>query len=416
MQLCASRLVTLATLAALLTAVPGCSSTSGNDGVSAADAFFPPPQVATIAKGASWRVERVALHGGKQDGVELIRINNGALVITVIPTRGMGILDVRDARTNERLLGWDSPVKEVVHPKYVDLESRGGLGWLEGFNEWMVRCGLANAGHPGKDVFTNNTGDKAEMDLTLHGKAGNIPASEVRVIIDPAPSNRIRVQGVVNERMFYGPKLKLVAEVSTEPGAGALRISDTITNEGAFDEEFQIIYHANFGVPLLEKGAQVVVAAEQVTPMNANAAKAVEQWTTYAGPTKGFVEEVYLINPYSDSQGHTAAVLHNAKGDRGVSMRWPTEQLPYLTIWKNTSAQADGYVTGIEPGTGFPFNRRVERKFGRVPKLAPQQTRRFDIDVQLLADQSAVEAATKAVRQISGARATRTNTAPPSTE
>ena len=27
----------------------------------------------------------------------------------------------------------------------------------------------------------------------------------------------------------------------------------------------------------------------------------------------------------------------------------------------------DGYVTGIEPATGFPFNRMVERKYGRVP-------------------------------------------------
>ena len=53
----------------------------------------------------------------------------------------------------------DSPVKEVVHPSHIDLESRGGLGWLEGFNEWMVRCGLEFAGHPGTDQFINNTGD-----------------------------------------------------------------------------------------------------------------------------------------------------------------------------------------------------------------------------------------------------------------
>ena len=50
----------------------------------------------------------------------------------------------------------ESPVEEIVHPKYIDLESRGGLGWLEGFNEWMVRCGLEFAGHPGED--TTNTG------------------------------------------------------------------------------------------------------------------------------------------------------------------------------------------------------------------------------------------------------------------
>jgi hypothetical protein len=50
-------------------------------------------------------------------------------------------------------LGWDSPVKEVVHPQFINLQSRGGLGWLEGFNEWMVRCGLEWAGHPGWVMF-----------------------------------------------------------------------------------------------------------------------------------------------------------------------------------------------------------------------------------------------------------------------
>ena len=83
--------------------------------------------------------------------MELLTLDNGKLKITVIPTRGMGILDVK---MDSVRLGWNSPVKEVVHPSHIDLESRGGLGWLEGFNEWMVRCGLEFAGHPGTDQFT----------------------------------------------------------------------------------------------------------------------------------------------------------------------------------------------------------------------------------------------------------------------
>src|SRR6185503_2721388 len=125
-------------------------------------------------------VRKQTLHGGKQEGVETITVNNGKLQFTVIPTRGMSIAEVfmEDVR-----LGWHSPVKEIVHPKFINLQERGGLGWLEGFNEWMVRCGLEFAGHPGKDEFINNVGDKAEMDLTLHGKIGNIPASEVEIYV-----------------------------------------------------------------------------------------------------------------------------------------------------------------------------------------------------------------------------------------
>src|SRR5688572_31858092 len=49
------------------------------------------------------------------------------------------------------------------------------------FRSWMARCGLEWAGHPGEDRFINNLGEQAEMNLTLHGKVANIPASEVEV-------------------------------------------------------------------------------------------------------------------------------------------------------------------------------------------------------------------------------------------
>ena len=80
---------------------------------------------------AEWSVTREILRGGKQEGVELLTLDNGKLQISIIPARGMGIFDVRSADIR---LGWDSPVKEIVHPSYIDLDSRGGLGWLEGFN------------------------------------------------------------------------------------------------------------------------------------------------------------------------------------------------------------------------------------------------------------------------------------------
>ena len=41
---------------------------------------------------------------------------------------------------------------------------------------------------------------------------------------------------------------------------------------------------------------------------------------------------------------------------------------------------SEGYVTGLEPGTNFPNNRRVERKLGRVPKLAAGASRSTAID------------------------------------
>ena len=93
-------------------------------------------------------VRRHRLAGGRQTGVEVIDLHNGRVSIRVCPTRGMGILFVQCGSLR---LGWDSPCREIVHPRHIDLRKRGGTGWLDGFNEFVVRCGLASIGRPGWD-------------------------------------------------------------------------------------------------------------------------------------------------------------------------------------------------------------------------------------------------------------------------
>jgi len=347
----------------------------------------------------NWSVRQRELHGGKQDGVRIIEVDNGTLQMTVVPTRGMSILRVVSGEVH---LGWNSPVKEVVNPKFINLQSKGGLGWLDGFNEWMVRCGLESAGHPGKDSFTNNVGDEATLELTLHGKIGNIPASEVQVIVDDKPPHRIRIRGRVDERSFYGAQLEIWTEVSTVPGSKVFRIDDVITNRGAAEQEFQVIYHANHGAPLMEKGARLLAPVKRVTPFNQYAAKSVATWDVYPAPTPGFVERVYCLYPLADADGRTLVMLQNAAADKAVSFAYPVKQLPYLTQWKNALPLGGGYVTGIEPGTGFPANRSVERKAGRVPKLKPGQSRRFTLDVGLHAGGAAVKAVAAKIKKIQG--------------
>jgi Domain of unknown function (DUF4432) len=77
-------------------------------------------------------------HGGRQEGVCIVDIDTGAMKISVVPTRGMNVLG---AVAGNVRIGWESPVSEVVNPAFIELNGRGGLGWLEGFNEMVVRCG-----------------------------------------------------------------------------------------------------------------------------------------------------------------------------------------------------------------------------------------------------------------------------------
>ena len=65
------------------------------------------------------------LHGGRQEGVCIVDIDNGVMKISVVPTRGMNVLE---AVVGKIRLGWDSPVSEVVNPAFIELNGRGGVG------------------------------------------------------------------------------------------------------------------------------------------------------------------------------------------------------------------------------------------------------------------------------------------------
>src|SRR5690606_20382063 len=100
-------------------------------------------------------------------------VHNGEFAYSIVPTRGMSLW-----RGNYRgnYLGWRAPITGPVHPKYVQLPDRGGLGWLAGFDELLVRCGLAFNGPPGEDIWTDAQGNTHRQQLTLHGRVANLPA------------------------------------------------------------------------------------------------------------------------------------------------------------------------------------------------------------------------------------------------
>jgi hypothetical protein len=84
----------------------------------------------------------------------------------------------------------------------------------------------------------------------------------------------------------------------------------------------------------------------------------------------------------------------------GVSLKWPVKQLPCFTVWKDTMAEADGYVTGLEPGTNFPNPRSYESEQKRVIKLAPGETYTMEVSLVGHPTSESVGAAEKQVMAI----------------
>ena len=86
------------------------------------------------------------LHGGRQEGV--------GISIRYRRNEDFGRRYARHERPGSRcrksaaLAGIRRSAKSV-NPAFIELNGRGGLGWLEGFNEMVTRCGYEWVGHPG---------------------------------------------------------------------------------------------------------------------------------------------------------------------------------------------------------------------------------------------------------------------------
>src|SRR5262245_30845294 len=280
------------------------------------DEFELTPAAANLPGPGGWSVRKRTLRGGPSDGVEVVEVDNGALAFTVLPTRGMGVW--RGSYRGMRL-GWDAPLVGPVHPKFVDADAHNGLGWLTGFDEWVCRCGLAWNGPPGRD---------GPWELTLHGRVANLPAHFVGVSVGADPPHPIHVVGEVLEGGLFLSRLLLRTVYTTVPGSNRLMVTDVVRNLGGRQAELQLLYHCNWGPPLLEPGARVLFPAAEVAPRDRRAAEGIDHYDRYDAPTPGYAEQVYLGHMLAGDDGWTLALLRNALGDRGAATRWRPAELP----------------------------------------------------------------------------------------
>ncbi len=324
--------------------------------------------------------------GGLRHGVQSLLLRCGDNSVEILPTRGMGIAEAISRGTR---FGWDSPVQGPVHPMWVPLDEPSGLGWLDGFDEMMVRCGLVNNGAPDFDAHGN-------LIYPLHGRIANLPAVSVAVEIDEA-NGTIVAKGTVLESRFHFHRWQLETEMRLRLDSNEIEIVDRVTNLSDRVCSFQMLYHNNFGAPVLEAGSKFHAAAKRVAPRDEHAAVGIEDWNLISAPNADYAEEVFFLDLASDEGGFSKVVLANADESLAASIRYDTATMPCFSLWKNTVGENDGYVCGLEPATNFPNPRSFEQRHGRVVVVQPRQSVELKLAIGMLVGKQPVAESIKEV-------------------
>lgn len=327
------------------------------------------------------QIARVKLHrmsDGFEDGVMAADVITGSgFQYTVVTARG---LDISSASHCGRSLCWRSAQGDR-HPAYYEPE---GLGWLRGFpGGLLTTCGLAWMGAPDFD---------AGVDLGLHGRYSNTPATEVSACGTwIGDEYALIVRGAVRESVVFGENIVLRRTITAMMGESRFTIEDEVTNEGFSATPHMILYHVNLGFPIVDAGSRVVVPASITEPRDEEARLGGEDWMAIEEPVPGYKEKVYFHTVDPDPQGHALVAVVNPKLDGGLAayVRYSPEQLPHLVQWKMMSAGT--YVVGLEPANARVMGRSKEREAGRLRHLEAGETRHYHLEIGVLEGAAAIE-------------------------
>ena len=315
--------------------------------------------------------EKYILDGGRGNGMHFVCVRNGlGLEAWISVDRAGDISRVSFKGDNTNFFS----ACGYVSPHYYD---GNGEGFLKSFTAgFITTCGLSAAGEPCEDG-----GEK----VGLHGNVSNIPASLDAI---EETNEGLSVKLTVNDTNVFGRKLVLKRVYTFSYSKNEIEISDTVTNEGTNVSPYMILYHCNFGYPLLKENSIVKIPNHSVTGRNAHASEYIDKALVMEKPQDNY-EECCFYYDTVEKGGFANVGLFSPDIQKGVVLSYDKTSLPCFTEWKMMST--GDYVLGLEPGNCTPCGRNVLRERGTLKFLNPDESKTTSLKFSFVEGESEFE-------------------------
>lgn len=292
-------------------------------------------------------VRRLVISEGTAKGCEIMEVKTaGGLEADILLDTGLDIGQCRYRGINMSWLsknGYDSPSKFFPYENEFVNTFPGGL---------LYTCGLRSVGPANRDNGEWHP---------LHGRYHSLAAEHIGVDIQ---NEEIIIQGEIKETALFGHLLQVKRTIRISVWGASIEVEDQVSNLTPRDEEFMMIYHCNFGYPLLSENAQLILpAARRTIPRTDFAQQGLMNTGSFEKPVDGKEEQVF----FQKMNDEFWAKIQNSPLGIGMKISWSGETLPILSQWK--SMASGDYVLGLEPTNCFIMGRHEERKNGTLPVL-----------------------------------------------
>ena len=209
-----------------------------------------------------------------------------------------------------------------------------------------------------------------------HGRTSHVPAKNFGTNTFWDGDNYIlRAAGEVHQTKMFSRHLSLRRTIETGLNDKVIKLHDVITNFEAEDEPFMLLYHFNFGYPLLSADSCVKTSKATVVPLNDMSNDPYHMMA----PVDGRGEELYLCTDLGD---RACGVLYNEALELGAYIAWDTKNLPNFLEWKNMKSH--DYVLGIEPCNTCGLNRDEAKAQGKIAVLPAYSSVETHVELGIL--------------------------------
>jgi hypothetical protein len=309
---------------------------------------------------------------GWERGVRAVLLQNDRISIEVVVDRAV---DIAGARIRQIPIAWRSPT-EIVAPWFV--ENRGFGPHRAFFGGLLTTCGLDHIGVPAeRSAERFGYSARATDAFPMHGRVSGSPARLMSYGVREEEGQLVAfVEGVVSQVAVFGEHLTLTRRVSIAYGRGVVTVDDEVANHGYASSPLAMMYHVNFGWPLVAPGAVVNTPSLRLRGEGDN--------RLVRGPKPGATERVWSFAVEPDERGRGSAGIANARVDAtraaAAALTWDATALPTLVQWEIANV-AGHYAIALEPSTMLPVDPASPARF---PTLDPGESLRLGVKIELL--------------------------------
>lgn len=242
----------------------------------------------------------------------------------------------------------------------------------------MMTCGLDNI--HGWQIVDGK-------EYPTHGSIRTTPAEKISMDAAFDGSDyKLSISGEMREGALFGENLAMRRKITTTYGDSGFTIRDDIENQAFRDTPLSILYHCNFGYPLLNEGSRLILPSVECLSHPDDSGTDPADRCRMGAPIDNAPEQVYLYRMAGDADGNTFAALVNDELGIGLCIRWNVNELPLLTQWK--SLASGDYAMAVEPtNTGFGGRKAAGGT------LAPLAAKSFTLHFCILDGADAIRAA-----------------------